>query len=272
MEIIRDDISNVKAISNACEGVGAVVLLAAIVGRRLNETQRETMRDINLLASSVAVDAAIEHGVNRFIFTSSDVVYGTSTGVIYETAVPEPHTLYSRLKLRMEERILNAKHRDFHPTILRIGSCYGYSPRMRFDLPANQILRDAAAKKEVTLPSGDERRAFVHVRDAARAIELCLSAHLNLVSGEVFNVSGEGQSLSMQDIANQVSSLVPEASITTAGKAAGLGDYKLSNSKIVKLLDFTTEETIHDGLKEVLEAIQSGKIVDPYSLQFNNNG
>ncbi len=272
LKIIKGDICNVKAISKACEGVDSVVLMAAIVGRRLNDVQRSTMRDINLLASSVVVDAAIEHGVERFIFTSSDNVYGTASGVIYETAVPEPKTLYSRLKLRMEERIINAKNRDFHPSILRIGSCFGFSPRMRFDLPANQLLREAAIKKEIHLPSGEEKRAFIHVKDAARAIYLCLSGHLNLVSGEIFNICGEGQCVSMQEVTNKISSLLSDTSVTTGGKTAEVNDYKLSSSKIVKLLDFETEHDIESGLAEVLEAIRSRQVADPYSLQFNNNG
>ncbi len=271
LNIVKADLCDIKALSKACEQVDVIVLLAAIVGRRLDDVQRATMRDINLLASSVAVDAAIEHGVERFIFASSDSVYGTTRGLVYETAVPEPRTLYSRLKLRMEERIVNAKRRDFHPTILRIGSCYGYSPRMRFDLPVNKIVRDAVLNKKISLPSGDEQRAFIHVADACQAISRCLAGHLNMVSGEVFNVCAAGQNYSMQDIANQVASLVPEVKINFGENSPGVEDYKLSDSKLQKLLDFSPKWNLKQGIEELLQAIEDGKFPDPWSLQFNNN-
>lgn len=271
LSVVEADICNVKSLSKACEQVDAIVLLAAIVGRRLDDVQRATMRDINLLASSVAVDAAIEHGVERFIYTSSDSVYGTARGLIYETAVPEPRTLYSRLKLRMEERIVNAKRRDFHPTILRIGSCYGYSPRMRFDLPANKIIRDAVLNRKISLPSGDEQRAFIHVSDACQAISRCLAGHLNMVSGETFNVCATGQNYSMQDISNRVSAIVPDVSVNLGGNSPGVEDYKLSDSKLLKLLDFSPEWELDQGIHQLKEALEDGKFTDPWSLQFNNN-
>jgi len=271
LSVIHADICNVKSLSKACEQVDAIVLLAAIVGRRLDDVQRATMRDINLLASSVAVDAAIEHGVERFIFTSSDNVYGTARGVVYETAIPEPKTLYSRLKLRMEERIINAKRRDFHPSILRIGSCYGFSPRMRFDLPANQVIRDAILNKKVSLPSGGEQRAYIHVLDASRAISSCLSSHLNLVSGEVFNVCSAGQNYSMHDIANLISSKMNDVVFQVGENPPGVEDYRLNENKLAKLLDFKPEFELKNGIEEIIEAFEQGKFEDPWSLQFNNN-
>ena len=274
LEIIKDDICNLKALSKACEGVDSVVLLAAIVGRRLDEVQRSTMRDINLLASYSAVDAAIEHGVERFIFASSDNVYGTASGLVYETQIPEPHTLYSRLKLRMEERILNSKRKYFHPSILRIGSCYGFSKRMRFDLPANQLLRDAAIKKEAYLPSAKESRAFIHVKDAASAIKLSLTSHINLVTGDIFNVCTEAENFNMGQVAEKVAKIVPEANIKIGSEKPGLEQYKLSCSKISKVLDYAPKYSMLDGLGELAEIINDPKnkyIADPYSLQFNNN-
>jgi len=271
LSVIEADICNVKSLSKSCEQVDTVILLAAIVGRRIDDIQRATMRDINLLASSVAVDAAIEHGVERFIFASSDSVYGTTRGLVYETAVPEPRTLYSRLKLRMEERIINAKRRDFHPTVLRIGSCYGYSPRMRFDLPANKIIRDAVLNRKISLPSGDEQRAFIHVADACEAVSRCLSGHLNMVSGETFNVCASGQNYSMQDIANEVAAVVPEVKINLGSISPGVEDYKLSDSKIGKLLDFSPKWNLERGIEELKGALEEEKFPDSWSLQFNNN-
>jgi cysteinyl-tRNA synthetase len=76
----------------------------------------------------------VEHGVERFIFASTNSVYGVKAGVMYETTIPEPVSLYARLKLRMEERILKSKQSGFHPTVLRIATCHGSAGNVYFDV------------------------------------------------------------------------------------------------------------------------------------------
>ena len=114
LEIIEGDVCNIKSLSQAIAGADAVIMLAAMVGRRVDDFQPEFMREVNLLATSVALDASIEHGVSRFIFSSTDSIYGVQSGVMYETGTPAPVSLYSRLKLRMEELVIRSKKRDFH--------------------------------------------------------------------------------------------------------------------------------------------------------------
>jgi len=270
LQIVKGDICDIKALSQAISGAEAVVLLATIVGRRVDDMQPRFMREVNLLASSVALDAAIEHGVNRFVFASTDSVYGLQSGVMYETGTPAPVSLYSRLKLRMEEQVIRAKRRDFHPTAVRISTCYGVSPRMRFDLVINSLVRDAFVKKEIVVSAGEETRAFIHVEDAATGILSSLRAHVSLVSGEVFNLSAEGQELNLNQLVNITRQLIPDVSIKFLEEQAELTGYKLSCSKIAKVLDFTPRWTIKAGMEEVKSALQAGLFEDPYDKRYSN--
>lgn len=270
LEIREGDLCDIRAVSRAISGADTVVLLAALVGRRVDDFQLAYMREVNLLASSVALDSAVEHGASRFIFASTDSVYGVQSGVMYETGTPEPVSLYSRLKLRMEEQVLKAKRRRFHPTVLRISTCYGYSPRMRFDLVINGLVRDALLKKEIVIDSGDECRAYVHVDDVARAICSCIRAHVSLISGEIFNVGMPEQAIDLNHLANTVKTLLPETTVTVLGRKAELVDYHLSCSKIQKILDFAPEHSIVQGMQEVLTALVEGKFQDPYSPKYRN--
>ncbi len=270
LEILSADICNIQEVSAAAAGAETVILLAAIVGRRVSEIALSNMRDVNLLASSVVLDAAIEHGANRFIFASSDSVYGVQSGVMYETATPEPVSLYSRLKLRMEERVIGAKRGSFHPTALRIATCHGYSPRMRFDLLANTMIRDAVCRRRVLIHGGDQYRALVHVEDVARAIVSVIEAHSGLVSGEVFNVGSNDQNVQIIQVANLVKSLVPETEIDILEEDPDLSDYHLSCSKIQKVLNFTTRWSLEKSLAEVRDMLVLEKFGDPYSLIYRN--
>ena len=270
LEIIEGDITDTNVVSAAVEGAETVILLAAIVGHRARDIAFLDTRPVNLLASSVVLDASIEHGVTRFIFASTNSVYGVQSGVMYETTIPEPVSLYSRLKLRMEERVLNAKKRSFHPTALRIATCHGYSPRMRFDLVANSLMRDAVFKKEILIDSGEQWRSLIHVEDTARAFVACLKAHVNLVSGETFNVGCKDQNVQINHLANVVKTLVPDTSVTFRQGEPDLTDYHLSCSRIEKILDFVPKWTIEKSMEQLRDILVSGKIADPFSLQYQN--
>lgn len=270
LEIIEGDICDTKAVSAVTRDAEAVILLSAIVGRRGEEVERANIREVNFLASTVALDAAIEHGASRFIFASTDSVYGLQSGVMYETGTPEPVSSYSRLKLRMEERIINSRKRSFHPTALRISTCYGYSPRMRFDLVANSLIRDAVCKGSIDIEAGEQSRALIHVDDSCSAILAALRAHVNLVSGEVFNVGSNSQNVTLNQLVNIVRSLVPETQVNFIEGEPDLTDYHLSCSKIEKILDFTPKWTVEDSMLRLRDMLLQGVFPDPYSLKYQN--
>lgn len=270
VEVIEGDICDTRAVAHAVNGAEAVILLAALVGRRVEEVPWTNLRNTNFFASSVVLDTAIEYGAHRFIFASSDSVYGVQEGVMYETTIPEPVSLYSRLKLRMEERVIIRKNRYFHPTALRIATCHGYSPRMRFDLVANSLIRDAVCRKELTIKCGEQWRHLVHVDDAARAILSCLKAHENLISGEIFNVGDPDQIIQVNQLANMVKAVVPETWISVLPGEPDLTGYHLSCSKIQKVLDFSFHWKLEESLIQMRDLIYSGKFLDPFSFIHHN--
>lgn len=270
LEVIEGDLADTRAVSAAVGGAETVVLLSAIVGHRIADMAGIDPRTINLLASSTVLDASIEHGVTRFIFASTNSVYGVQSGVMYETTIPEPVSLYSRLKLRMEERVINAKKRSFHPTALRIATCHGYSPRMRFDLVANSLMRDAVCKKRIEIESGEQSRALIHVEDTARAFVQCIKAHVNLISGEIFNVGAKDQNVQINHLANIVKTLVPDCVITFHEGEPDLVDYTLSCSRIEKILDFAPRWSIEKSMEQLRDILASGRIEDPFSLRYQN--
>ena len=270
LEVIEGDISNTRAVSAAVEGSETVILLAAHVGHRIADIPGLKPRTVNLFASSVVLDASIEHGVRRFLFASTNSVYGVQSGVMYETTIPEPVSLYSRLKLRMEERVINARKRSFHPTALRIATCHGYSPRMRFDLVANSLLRDAVCKQRIEIESGEQSRALIHVEDTARAFLLCIKAHVNLVSGEVFNLGAKDQNVQINNLANIVKMLVPDCQVIFHEGTPDLVDYHLSCSRIEKILDFVPKWSIEKSLEQLRDILISGRLGDPFSLRYQN--
>jgi nucleoside-diphosphate-sugar epimerase len=270
LEIVEADICDTRAVSSAMRDADSVVLLAAIVGHRVEDGDWNYTRSVNFLASTVVLDAAIEHGVSRFIFASTNSVYGVQSGIMYETGIPEPVSLYSRLKLRMEERIINARTRHFHPVSLRIATCHGLAPRMRFDIVLNSMMRDAFFKKEIHVKSSEETRALIHVNDAAQAFLSALSAHPNMISGEIFNVGNSEQDIQIGQLANMIKQQLPETKVHHLNNEPDLVSYKLSCSKIEKLLNFKATLSIEQSIEEILSAFKEGFFEEPYSFRYQN--
>ena len=271
-EFVHGDICDTKAVTSAFRGAETVILLSTLAGRRFrNEKNNEEMRTINLLASSVVVDAAVEHGAERFIFASTEAVYGAQSGIMYETTTPSPVSLYARLKLRMEERVLAAKKREFHPVCLRLPTCYGYSERMRFDLLPNTFIRDAVYRKKINVISGEQWRPMLHVEDAARAFLSCVKAHANLVNGEIFNVGDKDQNYQVKQVAQIVKNTVPETEVIVEEETPDLVDYNLSCTKISKVLDFAPALSLEDSMARLRDLLSSGSFGNAYSLKYQNN-
>ncbi len=269
LEIVNADICDTRNVSSAINGADAVILLSAIIGHRVEDNGYKDTRTVNFLASTSVLDAAVEHGVGRFIFSSTNSIYGIQNGLMYETSIPAPVSLYSRLKLRMEERIINARNRSFHPTVLRIATCHGVSDRMRFDLVLNGMVRDAYSKKEIIIDSPEKVRSLIHVKDAAKAIVSCLSTHPNMISGEIFNVGNSEQNLKLNQLTNLVKSQLPGAKVNMLDEEPDLTNYRLSCAKIEKLVGFKAEIGIEESIKETIVLLQNLEH-DPYSLRFNN--
>ena len=73
--------------------------------------------------------------------------------------------------------------------ILRNGTVYGHSPRMRYDLVVNTFVKDALLEERLLLHGGGWMwRPLVDVRDVSDAMIAALEAPADLVRGEVFNV------------------------------------------------------------------------------------
>ena len=87
--------------------------------------------------------------IKRYIYMSSCSVYGNNKNTINEKSPPRPISLYSKLCLKYEEYLKKNKKINF--TILRLGTLYGWAPRMRYDIAINKIIRDMIFNKKVEI-------------------------------------------------------------------------------------------------------------------------
>ena len=171
------------------DGVYAIVHLAALSNDPIGNLSSDWTRQINDDASVRLARLARDVGSERFLFSSSCIMYGMSEAVeVDETAPLKPQTEYARSKARSEAGIGELASDTFSPTYLRNGTVYGVSPRMRFDTVLNNLVASAVATGRVVVNGdGSPWRPVVHVEDVARAFIHVLEAPRELVHDQAFN-------------------------------------------------------------------------------------
>jgi nucleoside-diphosphate-sugar epimerase len=150
------------------------------------------------LAEAVAAKALREERQIKFLFASSCSVYHGPT-MRGDSAIEEmteerpvaPTSNYSKAKRLAELELLRVADRvsSFAPIIVRKGTIFGPSPRMRFDLVVNAFCLDAWNKRLLTVHGrGEMWRPLLHIQDAVDAYTRLLSAPVDQVRGEIFNL------------------------------------------------------------------------------------
>lgn len=188
------------------EGFDAVVHLAALSNDPVGNLNPRWTESINLDASLHLAEHAKQAGVSRFLFSSSCIMYGSSTvEMVDETSPLAPETLYASSKVDAERAIAALANESFAPVFLRNGTVYGLSPRMRFDTVFNSLIGSAVTSGRVIVFSdGLPWRPVVHVEDVARAFIAMLEAPLDTVRGEAFNIGADELNHQIRELAEVI--------------------------------------------------------------------
>jgi nucleoside-diphosphate-sugar epimerase len=247
--------------------VDAVVDLSGISNDPSCELEPELTMSVNVTGAKRLAGAAREHGVSRYVFSSSCSVYGHGEGLgLAESSPRHPVSLYAKTKAEVEDFLLaaaRASSSSTHTVCLRLATAFGVSPRMRFDLAVNVMAKNAYVQRRITVDGGGRQwRPFVHVVDIAQAFILALTSPAKLVSGQVFNVGSDGNNVQVLNLAFRVRDAVPGTEVVHAPTDPDLRDYHVSFEKIGRVIGFRAARTVDDGIREVLDALRDGA-VDP---------
>jgi nucleoside-diphosphate-sugar epimerase len=268
--LIKGDIGDIGTLIEALRYADAVVHLAGIVGdpaASLNPIQ--TMEE-NHFATKMLIDLCRHYKVSRFVFASSCSVYGANPSLLNEESELRPVSLYAQSKMYSERELLKAADKHFHPVILRFGTLYGLSPRMRFDLVVNVMTAHAYFNKKITVDGGSQWRPLVHIDDAARACFAALTAPLERVSAQVFNVGDSKENYQIGQIAEVIKKHVPHAQIQYQDTVKDKRDYRVSFAKINRVMQFKAKHTLPGKVEELVEEFKKGKLKNWKDKKYNN--
>ncbi|AKI00012.1 nucleoside-diphosphate-sugar epimerase [Hoeflea sp. IMCC20628] len=172
-----------------------IIHLASIVSPTRGMT-RKFAYDVDVQGTRNVLDAAITHGVERLVVTSSGAAYGYHADnpvPLHETDALRGNSefAYSDHKRQVEEMLARARvtHPDVEQVVLRVGTVLGAGLE-------NQITELFHRPKLIAVYGSDSPFVFIWTRDLARIL---LRAATNGPAG-IFNVCGDG-ALSVHDIA-----------------------------------------------------------------------
>jgi nucleoside-diphosphate-sugar epimerase len=241
------------------DGIDAISHLAGLSNDPTAEYNPAANWEMNAVATERLAQAAKRRGIARFVFGSSASVYdGLGPGMFHERTEVRPRGAYSLSKKYGEDALRELADAAFAPAILRQGTVYGWSPRMRFDLVVNTFLKDAVTVGKLYLHGGGwQWRPLVDVTDVARAHAVCLDAPLDAVRGEIFNVMQENyqvRQLAML-VAGSLSLRGRHVTLEEAPLPAFVRDYRMSNLKLTQRLGFTPAVTVLESIDVMLQRL-----------------
>ncbi len=260
VEIVVEDSRRMRP--EHLNGVDHVIDLVAISNDPSGERFEDATWQINHASRVRTARLAKAAGVKRYVLPSSCSIYGFQDGAVIasEESATNPLTTYSRSNERAEQDILPLSDETFGVVVLRQGTVYGYSPRMRFDLAINGMTYGAWKTGKLPLMrDGSQWRPMVHIKDAARAICFMLTADPSQASGQIFNVGSNDGNYQIGKLGETVASVLPKDIQIEWYGDPDRRSYRVSFDKI-KSLGFTTTLRAEDGVREVYEALESGKI------------
>ena len=259
VEIIKGDTRHIEDLSVAFKDISTVIHLAELVGDPLCNLNPEKTYEINYLATNLIITLCKKFFVDKFIYISSCSVYGKNINekLLTENSKINPLSIYAKLKLNIEEAIIENTDPAFNYTILRLGTVYGKSYRPRFDLVINLFCGLSATNKPISINNGNQWRPFVHVKDVARSILFVLKNN-NKTNKEIFNVISENSTII--ELSNTIKKHNKNIKIKTNNNVTDKRDYKVSAKKINKVLKFKPLFNIDYGINELIKFVKKNKL------------
>lgn len=260
LEVVREDVRRLRA--EHFRGVDHVVDLAALSNDPSGELFQEATWQINHRSRVACAALAKRAGVKRYILPSSCSLYGSQRqDVIADENSPiNPLTTYAKANEKAEREVLGLADETFCVAVLRQATVYGCSPRMRFDLAVNGMTY--GGWKTGRLPvmrDGTQWRPMVHVKDAASAACFMLQADAARVNGQIFNIGSARNNYQIKRLSEIVAALIPKPVEIEWYGDPDHRSYRVAFDKI-ESLGFKVQYGAEDGVKEICEALESGKL------------
>lgn len=183
------------SLRTCCSGMDAIVHLAAMNADDCAANPVAAL-EFNAVATARLLQAAVHAGVRRFLYLSTAHVYGSPlTGTISEARCANPRHPYATSHRAAEDVVMSASDQgQIEGLVMRLSNAFGrpVSPNANcWTLLFNDLCKQVATGRPLQLrTSGLQRRDFITMLDACRAIRHLLELPWDYAGARIFNVGG----------------------------------------------------------------------------------
>jgi len=186
--IVEGDLSSRPSLAAAMEGCDAVFHVAAIYRNGVPRSKRDELFAANVTGTENALDAAVDAGVGRIVYVSSNVAFGDTRGAVvdetYEPPAGQYVSLYHETKALAHRAARDRIAQGAPIVIVQPGGIYGPGDHTEI----GGMLERGVRGKVVVLPFGSVGLNWVFVDDLVEGI---LLAHDRGRVGESYVLGGE---------------------------------------------------------------------------------
>jgi nucleoside-diphosphate-sugar epimerase len=258
-EFVYGDVRDHDKLQPYLDWADVTVWLAALVG----DPACALNPDVSIAINQESVKWLAGHFNGRIIFLSTCSIYGARDGILDESSLTNPLSVYAVTKLEAERYLA-----DKNALIFRLGTLFGVGDvfsRIRLDLVVNTLTVRAHNAGKISVFGGDQFRPLLHVRDAAQAvIENAGTAHTG-----IFNL--HKQNVRIIDLAYQVRNHFPDLNIEHVNRTfEDTRNYRVSSDKAKKVLGFNPTRSIDEGIEEIKFLLDTGRLRDTDNPRYTN--
>ena len=266
VEIVSGDVRDPHFCSSLVKNTDVVFNLAALIAIPYSYIAPSSYIDTNIKGTLNMCQAALDHGVQRFIQISTSEVYGTAKYVPIDEAHPlQPQSPYSASKIG-SDAIAMSFHNAFSLPLLIARPFNTYGPRQsaRAVIPTI-ITQIVSGIKTIKLGDTSPTRDFNYVLDTC--LGMALLAECDEAVGQIVNI-GSNFEKSILDVFLAIKQIMGTDTELQCDeqrirpKNSEVHRLWCDNSKIRSLTGFKPAYTMEDGLKETI-----AWFTDPANLQ-----
>jgi NAD dependent epimerase/dehydratase len=260
VEVVSGDIRDPHFCFELTRGIDTVFHLAALIPIPYSYRAPDSYVDTNVKGTLYLCHAAQQHGVRRFIQTSTSEVYGTAEYVPIDERHPlKPQSPYSATKIASDSIALSFYYSFSQQVVVaRPFNTYGPRQSARAVIPSI-IIQVSAGQKEIALGDLTTTRDFTYVEDTCRGF--LAIGEMEGGAGEVFHI-GSNHEISVADLVSLISDIMgtkvrvvcdPQRIRPQKSEVMRL---RCENSKLKAACGFVPSLSLREGLERTVRWFQ----------------
>ncbi len=252
----QGDVGNAELVGALVRECDTVVHFAAETHVARSIYDNRTFFETDVLGTQTLVNAALKHGVERFVHLSSSEVYGTAEYAPMDEEHPlNPRSPYASAKAGAD-RLVYSYYLTYHLPCVILRPFNNYGPYQHLEKAIPRFITSALQGEALTLHgTGGNTRDWLFVEDHCEALDRALHADPAKVVGQVINL-GTGTELSLREVAGIILEATEQDGIdirNVTDRPGQVSRHLSSTEKAEQLLGWKAGTPFREGILKTLD-------------------